>query len=172
MSHKSLDDLVHTKLTVPGLETELLYEDLIIPEVGALEDLLNLVSGLSGLKALLDHVGGEFELTEAHKVSGDEVEDLLIAELIFEFENILYQVVAIWVLNQIVDAANDDIGKSKFLNVQALFEATLHDTASVFVGSDLVTVGHARTVNELCVSCEFLRSGGIPLIGRVRSLEG
>ena len=83
MSHKSLDDLAHTKLTVSGLETELPNEDLIIPEVGALEDLINLVSGLSGLKAFLDHIGGEFELTEAHKVSSDKVEDLLIANLIF-----------------------------------------------------------------------------------------
>ena len=172
MSHKSLDDLVHTELTVPGLETELPNEDLIIPEVGALEDLLDLVSGLSGLKALFNHIGGEFELTEAHKISGDEVEDLLIAKFILQFENILDQVVAIRVLNQIMDAANNDISKSEFLLAQALLKTTLHDTASVFVGSDLVTVGHARTVNELCVLGELLRSWAVLLIGRVRSLEG
>ena len=71
-----------------------------------------------------------------------------------------------------MDAANYDICESDFLLAQALFEATLHDTASVFVRSDLVTVVHASIVNELSVSSEFFRSWAVSLIGRVRSLEG
>ena len=62
MSYKSLHDLVHTELSVPWLEAELPNEDLIIPEVSAIKDLLNLIGSLSSFETLFDHVWWEFKL--------------------------------------------------------------------------------------------------------------
>lgn len=49
-------DLVHTELAASGVEAELPHEDLVIPEVRALEDLLDLARSLARLQALLNHV--------------------------------------------------------------------------------------------------------------------
>ena len=62
MGDKSLYDLVHTELRVPWLATELPNEDLIIPEVSAIKDLLNLIGSLSSFETLFDHVWWEFKL--------------------------------------------------------------------------------------------------------------
>ena len=56
MSDKSLYDLVHTKLLVPGLVAELPKEDLVVPIMRALENLVNLEGCLPRLQTLLDHV--------------------------------------------------------------------------------------------------------------------
>ncbi len=50
-------DLVHTELAASRVEAELPHEDLVIPEVRALENLLDLACGLACLKAFLDHIG-------------------------------------------------------------------------------------------------------------------
>ena len=126
-------DLVHTELAAPGLVTELPHEDLVVPIVGTLEDLVDLVGRTLSLKALFDHIGGEFQLAKSDKVSCDEVEDLLIADLILQFQNVLDQVVAIGVLNQEVDAADDHVSEGKLLGSKTLLEAALHDATAVLV---------------------------------------
>ena len=107
MGHKLLYDLVHTKLAAPGLGPELPRKHLIVPIVRALEDLVDLVGSLGRIKALLYDIRGEFKLAEAHKVPRDEVQDLFIAQVVLEFENVLHQVVAEGVLDQHMDAGND-----------------------------------------------------------------
>ena len=89
MGHEHWYDLVHTKLAAPGLVAELPHEDLVVPIVRAFEDLINLIGSLFRLQTLFDDIWWEFELAETHKVASDEVEDLVITELVLQFENIL-----------------------------------------------------------------------------------
>ena len=56
MGDKSLYDLVHTELAAPRLRAELPYKDLIIPVMGTLENLVDLVDSLGRLEALFNHV--------------------------------------------------------------------------------------------------------------------
>ena len=88
---------------------ELPYEYLVIPVVGTLEDLVDLMHSLGCFEALLDHVGREFELAKSHEVACNKIQDLVIAHTILELEHVLNKIVAIWVLNQEVDPADDDI---------------------------------------------------------------
>ena len=172
VSDKSLHDLVHTELSAPRLVAELPNEDLVVPEVGTLEDLVNLVGSLTGLETLLDDVRGEFELAQPHKVSRNKVENLVIPHVVLQLEHVLNEVVAIGVLDQVVDTADDNVGQGQLLHLEALLEAALHHTAAVFVGADLVTVGHAGTKDELCVGCICLGSWAVGLLGLLRSFEG
>lgn len=77
----------------------------------ALEDLIDLRGGLGRFQALFDDIGREFKLTESYKVSCNEVEDLVVAQLVLELEHILHKVVAEWILNQEVDTADDHLRK-------------------------------------------------------------
>ena len=88
---------------------ELPYEYLVIPVVGTLEDLVDLMHSLGCLKAFLDHVGREFKLAKSNEVACDEIQDLVIAHNILELEHVLNKIVTIWVLDQEVDPADDDI---------------------------------------------------------------
>lgn len=110
MGHKLLYDLVHTKLAAPGLGTELPRKHLIVPVVCALEDLVDLVGSLGRLKALFDDIRGEFKLAEAHEVPCDEIQDLLIAQVILEFQDVLHQVVSKGVFDQHMDAGYNHRG--------------------------------------------------------------
>lgn len=56
MGDQPVYDLVHTELAASGVEAELPHEDLVVPEVRALENLLDLACSLAGLKALFNHV--------------------------------------------------------------------------------------------------------------------
>ena len=169
---KSLHDLVHTELSAPGLVAELPNEDLVVPEVGTLEDLVNLVSSLTGLETLLDDVRGELELAEPHKVSCNKVEDLIVPHVVLQLEYVLNEVITIGVFNQVVDTTYDNVGQGQLLHLEALLEAALHHAAAVLVGADLVTVGHACPKDELCISCICLRSWAVGLLGLLRSFEG
>ena len=133
MSDKSLHDLIYTELLVPGLVSKLSIEDLVVPIMCALEHLINLEGCLASLEALLDHIGRELQLTEAHKVACDEVQDLVVSHIALELENILDQVVAKWIFDQEVNAADYNISESQLLPHQALLEVVLHHTAAVVV---------------------------------------
>ena len=54
-------------------------------------------------------------MAEANKVSCNEVQDLVVAQIVLELEDVLHQVVTKCVLNQNVDAANNDMSESQFL---------------------------------------------------------
>ena len=57
MSHKFSYNPRQTNLGIARVLYEFVYDCLVVPEVGALEDVGYLIWGLSGLKAFLDHVG-------------------------------------------------------------------------------------------------------------------
>ena len=121
MCDKSLHYLVHTQQLVSGLNSKLSVEDLVIPVVRTLEHLIDLEGGLFRLEALFDHIGGEFQLTQAHEVTSDKVENLVISHVRLELEHILYQIVAEGVLDQEVDAADNNVSERQLLPLQALF---------------------------------------------------
>ena len=56
MSDKALDDEAHADGAVTRLIAKLTLDDLVVPIVGALEDLVDLDSSLRGLKALFNNV--------------------------------------------------------------------------------------------------------------------
>ena len=148
---EALDNLVHSYFLVSRLGAQLSEQNLIVPIVRALEHLVNLIGCLAGLQALLDHVGAELELAQSHEVAGNEVQDLVVAQLALELEDILDQVVAEGVLDQEVNPADDHVCQRQFLPLQALLQTALHHAAAVLVAADLVTVVHAGAINELCV---------------------
>jgi hypothetical protein len=133
MSDKALDDEVHADGAGTRLIAELAHDDLVVPEVGALEDLVDLDTSLVGLQALLDNVRRELELAESHEVTSNEVEDLVIAQVALELEHILNQVVAIGIFNENVDAADNHVSEGQLLRLEALLEAALHNAAAVLV---------------------------------------
>ena len=171
MRDKPLHDLVHTELLVPRLRSKLAEKHLVVPVVRALEHLVNLVCRLVRLEALLDDVRGEFELAEAHEVTRNKVQYLVVAQITFQLEHILYQIVAKGVFNQEVDPTNNDICKGQFLLHQAFLKATLHDATSVLVRADLIAVGHARAVDKLGVGGVLLGPWQVQLLRLVARLE-
>ncbi len=75
---------------VSGLESKISHQVLVIPKVGALEDLVDLISSLIRLEALFNDIRRKFELTETDEIASDEVEDLVIAGIVLELEHILH----------------------------------------------------------------------------------
>mmetsp|Transcript_20253 Transcript_20253/g.27379 ORF Transcript_20253/g.27379 Transcript_20253/m.27379 type:complete len:204 (-) Transcript_20253:1684-2295(-) len=140
--------------------------------MGALENLVDLDDSLRGLQALLDHVGRKLELTKSHEVTSNEVQDLVIANVVLELEDVLDKVVAIGVLNKNMDAADNNISKLELLRDEALLKAALHNAAAVLVGANLVAVVHAGLEDELRVGGEGLSACAVALLWRVRCLEG
>ena len=133
MCDKSLHYLVHTEQLVPRLNSKLSIKDLVVPVVRTLEHLVDLEGGLLCLEALFDHIGREFQLTQAHEVTSNEVENLVISHVRLELEHILYQIVAEGVLDQEVDAADNHVSERQFLPLEALLQAALHHAAAVLV---------------------------------------
>ena len=133
MGDQSLHDLVHAELLDPGLVSKLSKEDLIVPVVRALEHLVNLEGCLSSLQALLNHVRAELQLAQAHKVAGNKVQDLVIPHVALQLQHVLHQVVAEWILDEEVNAADNHVGQGQLLSHETLLQTALHDTAAVLV---------------------------------------
>ena len=77
--------------------------------------MVDLVGSLGSLQALLDDVWGVLELTKSDEVSSNEVKYLVIFEIALELKNVLHQIVAIRVLDQLMNAADDHISEGKLL---------------------------------------------------------
>lgn len=76
--------------------------------------------------------------------------------MVSKFENILHEIVSVWVFNKILHLVNNEVGKLQLLIPGALLEASLHDTASVLVHSDLDAALHASLKDKLSVlGCDF-----------------
>ena len=155
-----LDDEMHSGLEVLGLlglVTKLLDDLLVILGEVSFEDLVNVSfgglpgGGILGLEADLDDVAGELELAESDEVSGNLLDDEPILLLVLELEDILDQVVAVGVLDEVLDVVDDVVGELQLLGSGTLFEAPLHDTAAMLVLADLDAVLHAGVEDELGV---------------------
>lgn len=64
------------------------------------KDLIHLGTDFVGVEALLNNVRRKLQLAESDKVFGDQLEDKVVFCDIFELQNILDQVVAIWIFYQ------------------------------------------------------------------------
>ena len=83
------------------------------------------------------------------------LDDAFVFQRVLELQHVLNKVVAVWVFNQILNVINNIVSQLKFLVPGALLEASLHNTASVFMLTNLDAVVHAGIENELCVlRCE------------------
>ena len=155
-----LDDEMHSGLEVLGLlglVAKLLDDLLVVLGEVAFEDLVDVSfggvpgGGILGLEADLDDVAGELELAESDEVSGDLLDDEPVLLLVLELEDVLDQVVAVGVLDQVLNVVDDVVRELELLGSGALFEAPLHHTAAVLVLADLDAVLHASVEDELGV---------------------
>lgn len=90
MGHQTRDNSLDAQEPVSGLESKISHQVLVVPKVGAFEDLVDLISSLIRLEALFNDIRRKFELTETDEISSDEVEDLVIAGIVLELEHILH----------------------------------------------------------------------------------
>jgi len=142
-----------------GLEAEFLDDFIVIIREGSLEDLVDVRLGLDsvlkvthlGVQALLNDVAGELELAQSDEVLCNLSEDSLVLLSILKLDHVLYQIVAIGVLNQLVDVLDDVVGEVKLLRPRALLKASLHDTAAVLVHADGHAVFNASSEDEVGV---------------------
>ena len=71
--------------------------------------------GVLGLEADLDDIAGELELSESDEVSGDLLDDEPILLLILELEDVMDQIVAVGVLDEVLDVVDDVVGEFQLL---------------------------------------------------------
>jgi hypothetical protein len=122
-----LDNKVYSGLQVLRLlssESKLLNKLLIIARKGTLEDLVNMCFSLIwllGIKALFDDITGKLELTQSDEVFGDLSEDSLVSMGILKLENVLNQVVTIWIFNEVWHVFNDVVCKLQLLSLSTFF---------------------------------------------------
>lgn len=96
---------------------------------------------------------------------------MVISELVLELEDVLDQVVAIGVLDEVVDATDDHVSECQLLSDETLLKAALHDTTSMLIRANLITVGHAGTKDELRVCSIILSTCTVSLLWSIRCLE-
>lgn len=78
-------------------------------------------------------------------------ENLLVFGGILKFENVLDQVVSILIFDQVVHELDDVVGQFKLLCSGSFLQASLHNTATMFVHSDVHTVFDAGIENKLSI---------------------
>lgn len=88
-------------------------------------------------------------------------ENLLVFGGILKFENVLDQVVSILVFDQVVHELDDVVGQFKLLCSGSFLQASLHNTATMFVHSDVHTVFDAGIENKLSILGGELASGQV-----------
>lgn len=104
-----------------------------------------------GVKAFLNDIRGKFELAQSDEVLCYLFEDFFILLLVFQLNHILNEVVAVWILDQIVNVVDDVVRKIKFLTTRTLFQTALHNATSVFVLPNGNTIVDASLENEVCI---------------------
>jgi len=65
----------------------------------ALKDGRDLDVRLLALEALLDDIRRKFQLAKPDEVACNEGEDLSVCVFVSDFQNVLYQIVTVWVLD-------------------------------------------------------------------------
>lgn len=135
------------------------------------KDLIHLGTDFVGVEALLNNVRRKLQLAESDKVFGDQLEDKVVFCDIFELQNILDQVVAIWIFYQWSQLLDDYIRECHFLDWPSLLKTALHHTAPVFVSSDLSAIPHTGLENKLSVDCSFLWTVFVWIRGLVTRIE-
>lgn len=124
------------------------FEDLV--DVGFGIDLV-VVRAHLGVETLFDDVAGELQLAQSDEVFGNLLEDLLVLLPVFQLDDVLDQVVSVWILDELTDVFDDVVGEFELLRSGTLLKASLHHATSVFVLSDWDTVVDAGLEDEVSV---------------------
>ena len=130
----------------------------------ALEYLIDLNRSLFCLKALFDHIRRELKLTVSYEIAGYEVQNFIVSGLVVQLQDVLDQIVAERIFYEQEKPLYNFVGKSKLLSSETLFQAALHNAASVLISTNSVTVGNASVENKLSVCCKFVRTFCVHLI--------
>ena len=174
---KLLDNKVDTSLeTLLKLEVVLELGDdlLVVLRESALEDLVDvslLLIVTLWIQALFNYIAWEFHFAQSDKILSDLHENLFIFRGVFKFEDVLDQVISILIFDQVVHVLDNVVGQFKLLCSGSFLQASLHDTATMFVHSDVHTVFDAGIENKLSVLGGELTSGQVLFLRRVRSFE-
>lgn len=89
------------------------------------------------------------------EVLADVLEDLLVQIRLLQLEDVLDKVVAIGIFNQVADLRNDLSSQFDLLVHAAFLQASLHDTAAMFLLADVHTVSDTGIEDELSVDARF-----------------
>ena len=89
-------------------EAESLHDLTVIILESTFENFVNVV--VPAVQTFLNHVWREFQLTESYKIFGDLSKNLLVLCLVSEFENILHEIVSVWVFNKILHLVDNEVG--------------------------------------------------------------
>lgn len=98
-------------------------------------------------------------------------ENLLIFGGILKLENVLNQVVSILIFDQVVHVLDNEISQFKLLCSGSFLKAPLHNTATMFVHSDVHAVSDTGIENKLSVLGGELTSDQVLFLRRVGGLE-
>lgn len=123
------------------------------------------------IETLLNDIAWKFQLTQSNEVFGNLLENALISLFILQLQNVLHQVITIWIFDQVVHMFDNVIGKFKFLSLRSFFETPLHDTTPMFVHTDFNTVLHTSIKDELCVLTGDIAARQILLSRMLRGSE-
>lgn len=155
-----------------------LSDDLeIIIWEGTLEDLVDVrlfvtySAWVFWIEANLNNVTGELKLTESDEVLANLHDDHFILLLVLKLENVLNQVVTIWVFDKMAHISNDVVSELKLLRLGTFLQASLHDTAAVFMLTNLNGVLHASIKDELSVLASLVTAFNVWISWMVWSLE-
>lgn len=69
-----------------------------------------------GVEALLDDVARELELAQSDEVLGNLLENALVFLLVLKLDHVLHEIVTVWVLNELVDVIDDEVGEFELLS--------------------------------------------------------
>ena len=124
-----------------------------------------------GVKTFLNDVARKFKLTESDEIFCNLLKDLLILLSVFKLNDVLNEIVAIRIFNQLTDVSNDEVCKLKLLSFGSFFKASLHDAASMLVLSNWNTVVNASLEDEVGVLAGLLTSDDVIVLRSISCLE-
>lgn len=102
---------------------------------------------------------------------GNDAEDFVVAVCVLQLNDVLHQVVAERVFDEVLQMVNNRVGQRQFLSDKSFFQAALHDAAPVLVSAYLVAKVNARLENEVCELCKARRAWFVLVLGVLGSSE-
>jgi hypothetical protein len=95
----------------------------------------------------------------------------LVCGVILDLQDVLDEVVAIWVLDEAGNLVDDHFSQLNLLSVESLLEASLHNAAALLVGANLNGPVAASSENELSVLSEKLATWFVGVGWHIRGSE-
>jgi hypothetical protein len=106
---------------------------------------------LGNTYALLDDVRAEFLNREGTHIAGELPDDRITKSVVVQIEDVLHDIVAVWVLDKCQRVVGDLVDELDALGLRGMINATLKDTASMAVGRDFDAISSNGIIDELIV---------------------